>query len=42
MQRYYDIVDYIPYTVPFVPYLFHNWKFLPVGLPGEMFLTINP
>ena len=35
IQSYYNIVDYIPHAVHFIPmtHLFYNWKFVPLNLP---------
>ena len=43
MQSYYNIIDYVPYGVHYIPviYLFYNWKFVPLNLP-HLFHSFPP
>ena len=38
LPKYYDITDYIPYAVHYIPeiYLFYNWKFVSLKFPSPI------
>lgn len=30
-ECYYNLIDYIPYAILFISYLFYDWKFVPLN-----------